>query len=72
MHPFCSSYSSSASVSDAERRVIDYAVARSISGVYRLSSNTPLFVRDGTNFHTARWARKEAKIAEIKTAYSKS
>ena len=49
-----SSCSSSLSPSDAEKRVVDYAVARSVSAVYRLSSNTPLFVRDSIKFYIAR------------------
>src|SRR5689334_20448361 len=71
VHLFCSSCSSSASASDAERRVVDHAVARSVSAVHRLSSNTPLFIRGSINFYTARWAKKKAKMAMVKTAASK-
>ena len=64
-----SSCSFSVLPSNAEKRVINYAVARSVSAVYRLSSNTPLFVRNCINFSTAWWIRKKAKMAKIKTAY---
>jgi hypothetical protein len=40
-HSFCNSYSPSISASNAEKRIVDYAVARSISVVYRLCSNNP-------------------------------
>ena len=62
-YPFDSSCSSSVSPSDAKKRVVGYTVARSISAVYRLSSNTPLFVRDlqlglGQLFLALAWARR--------------
>jgi hypothetical protein len=71
-HLFYSSCSSSASPSDAEKRVVDHAVAHFVSAVHRLFSSTPLFVRDDINFYIARWARKKTKIAKITTAHSKS
>jgi hypothetical protein len=40
-HLFCNSHSLSLLASDAEKRVVDYAVARSVSAVYYLSSDTP-------------------------------
>ena len=48
-------------------RVVSHAVARSVNAVDRLSSNIPLFILDNTCPLKARWARKEAKIAKIKT-----
>jgi hypothetical protein len=59
-------------VSDAKKGVIGYTVARSVSAVNQLSSNTPLFIRDSTYLRKARSAGKEAKIIKIKTAASKS
>jgi hypothetical protein len=44
-HPICTLRSPSTPASDAEKRVVDHAVARSVSAVDRLSSITPLFVR---------------------------
>lgn len=72
MHLFYSSCSSSALASDAERRIVDHAIAHPIGAVYRLSSNTPLFVRGSISFYIVRRAKKKAKIAKIKTAHSKS
>jgi hypothetical protein len=46
LHLFCISRSHITSASDAEKRVVDHAVARSISAVDQLSSITPLFVGD--------------------------
>jgi hypothetical protein len=46
LHLFCISRSHITSASDAEKRVVDHAVARSISAVDRLPSITPLFVGD--------------------------
>jgi hypothetical protein len=67
-HLFCSSRSPSILVSDAEKRVVNRAVAPFISAVFRLSSVTPLSVCDSTYLRRARWAKKEAKRAKIKTA----
>jgi hypothetical protein len=67
-HLFCGSRSPSIVVSDAEKRVVNLAVARFISAVFRLSSVTPLSVCDSTYLRRARWAKKEAKMAKIKTA----
>jgi hypothetical protein len=36
----------STSASDADNRVVDCAVARSVNAVFQLASDTPLFVRD--------------------------
>jgi hypothetical protein len=40
-HLLCNSYSLSTSASDTEKRVVDHAVARSVSAVHQLSSDTP-------------------------------
>jgi hypothetical protein len=45
-HLFCISHSPSTSASNAEKRVVDHPVARSVSVVDRLSSVTPLFAGD--------------------------
>jgi hypothetical protein len=70
-HPFCSSRSSHTSASDGEKRVVDHAVARSVSAVCQLASDTPLFVRDSAHLQTARWTRKEGDLAEDEPADSK-
>jgi hypothetical protein len=41
VHLLCNSYSLSTSASDAEKRVVDHAVARSVSAIHQLSSDTP-------------------------------
>jgi hypothetical protein len=51
---YCSSYSYSILNSDAEKRVVNCTVACSVSAVDRLSSNTPLSVRDNTYLRKAQ------------------
>ena len=45
VHLFYSSDSPSALASDAVKRVVNHAVARNVSAVHSLSSNTPLSLR---------------------------
>jgi hypothetical protein len=67
VHLFCSSRSSSTLVSDAEQHAINRAVDHFVSVVFRLSSVTPLSVCDSICLRKARWAKKEAKVAKIRT-----
>ena len=67
-HLLYSSRSPSTSVSDAEKRVVNCAVARSVNAVPDSPLIPPMFIRDDTYLQRARWARKEAKIAKIKIA----
>jgi hypothetical protein len=57
-HLFYGSRSLSASVSDTETSVISHAVARSVTAVHQLSSNTPLFIRRDTYLWRVRCATK--------------
>jgi hypothetical protein len=45
-HLLCNSYSLRTSASDAEKRVVDHAVARSVSAFHQLYSDISLFMRD--------------------------
>jgi hypothetical protein len=67
-HLLYSSHSSSTSASDAIKHVADRAVARSINDVNRLSSNSPLLVHGDVYLRWARWAKRRANIAKMKTA----
>ena len=69
-HLFCNPHSPTTSASDAEKCVVDYAVARYVTAVYRLASDTPLFVRNSRHLWNARWARKEVETAKLRTADS--
>jgi hypothetical protein len=67
---FCSSYSPSTLVSDAEKRAVARAVAQFVSLVFRLPSVTPLSICDNRYLRKVQEAKKEAKIAKTKTVAS--
>jgi hypothetical protein len=59
------------SASDTEKRIVSHAVAHSVNANYRLFSNAPCSFATVPCLRKARWARKEAKIAKIKTPDAK-